>query len=112
MTTADTMMIRAELLAALRTANRAMSTSELAQMMPWRSDTLPLPCALLCDVPQKSRKMRVLECYRNWHVIEVPRTAQDGPTGVYRHLTSLARTQAIRRIKLGPRVIHWEAVAP
>ncbi len=112
MTTADTMMIRAELLAALRAANRAMTTSELAQMMPWRADTLPIPCALLCHAPLQSRKVRVLECHRDWHVVEVPRTAQDGPTGVYRHLTSMARTQVIRRIQLAPRVVHWEVVAP
>ena len=109
MTTADTMMIRAELLAALRAAGRAMTTSELAQLMPWRADTLPIPCALLCDAPVTPRRLRVLECHRHWHVIEVPRTAQDGPTGVYRHLSSLARAQVIRRIRLSPRVVHWEA---
>jgi hypothetical protein len=112
MTTADTMMIRAELLGALRASNRAMSTSELARMMPWRCDRLAIPCALLCDAPVKSRKLRVLECHRDWHVVEVPRTAQDGPTGVYRHLTSMARTQVIQRVQLAPRVVHWQAVAP
>ncbi|HNM85236.1 MAG TPA: hypothetical protein PLH92_14315 [Mycobacterium sp.] len=111
MTTADTMMIRAELLGALRASNRAMSTSELARMMPWRCDRLAIPCALLCDAPPHSRKLRVLECHRDWHVVAVPRTAQDGPTGVYRHLVSMARAQVIQRIRVSPRVVHWQVVA-
>ena len=87
-----------------------MTTSELAQMMPWRPAPLSIPCALLCDAPLNSRKLRVLECHRNWHIVEEARTAQDGPTGVYRHLVSLARKQLIRRIQVGPRVVRWEGI--
>ena len=103
-------MIREELLAALHRATHPLTTAELAALMPWRPDVLPVPCELLCNAPAETLKVRVLECHWDWHVVEIPRTAQDSRAGVYRHLTSMARQHLVRQIKVRARVVQWEAI--
>lgn len=108
MTSADTLMLRASLLAELRASPRPLSTEELAQRMPWKTVRSEDICeVLLCSSGTAREGIRILECHRVWHIVAYPRTAQ-GFNGIYRHLRSLeARGEVRRAIREGKRRVLW-----
>ena len=109
MATPDTIALREELLACLRAAREPLSTSDLAALMPWRVERTHDNCALLCDRKRPSRLVKVLECHRDWHLVQYRRTAQ-GYAGIYPHLCQLERLGKITRTcRSGRKGVFWAA---
>ena len=112
MTTADTIVLREDLLAELRRSPVPLSTAELAQRMPWKSERTHAPCAQLCDQKRLGPGIKILECHADWHLVAYRRTTH-GYTGVYRHLRSLEGHGLIRRtIRDGRKRVCWTVVEP
>lgn len=107
MATPDTIALREQLLACLRSAREPVSTSELAALMPWRVERTHDNCALLCDRDRPSRSVKVLECHLDWHLVQYRRTAQ-GYAGIYPHLCQLERLGKIARTcRSGRKGVFW-----
>lgn len=112
MATPDTIALREQLLACLRSACEPLSTSELAARMPWRVEPAHENCSLHCDWKWPRRSMRVLECHGDWHLVAYRRTAQ-GYAGIYPHLCQLERMGKITRTcGSGRKGVFWTATSP
>lgn len=111
MTNAETIWLREQLVHLLRNSDKPISSATLAAQLPWRDERLDVSCQLLCHAPSRVVDLTIVECHQSWHLVRRPRSSQDGSTGIYRHLRSLARSGVIRRICLGARRVEWEYVA-
>lgn len=112
MTTADTIALREGLLAELHRSPVPLSTAELAQRMPWKTERTQAPCAQLCDLKRLGPGIRVVECHTDWHIVAYRRTTH-GYTGIYRHLRSLEAHGLISRaIRDGRKRVCWTVVEP
>jgi hypothetical protein len=107
MTTADTMRLREQLLAELRESGRPLSTSELAERMPWKVERRDEGCGALCRRTTPNPDVKVVACHSSWHVVAYRRSAH-GYTGIYRHLRSLERHGLARRaLRDGRKRVSW-----
>jgi hypothetical protein len=105
-TSADTFLVINHLLHVLAERCRPMSTEELAEVMPWKVESLTHGgCELWCRAADRDG-LRVLECHETWHVVAYRRTGQ-GFAGIYRHLRSLERRGLVRRHHAGRRRVLW-----
>ncbi|GAB7145538.1 hypothetical protein [Mycobacterium riyadhense] len=110
MTTADTLQLREQLLATLRRSPRPVSTTELAARMPWKVERSEYNCTVLRNPSRPIAGMEVVECHRDWHVVQYRRTAH-GYTGIYRHLRSLEQQGLVRRaLRQGRKRVCWVCV--
>lgn len=110
MTTADTRQLRQSLLAELRGSTAPISTADLAAAMPWKVERSHDSCEQLCHRADMGPGVEVLECHRNWHLVQY-RRATHGYTGVYRHLRSLESQGLVRRaIRDGRKRVCWTYV--
>lgn len=107
MTTADTLQLRERLLSELRQSRFPISTAELAARMPWKVERSEDTCAVLCSRSRPTLGMEVVECHKDWHVVQYLRTAH-GYTGIYRHLRSLEQRGIVRRaLRDGRKRVCW-----
>lgn len=107
MTTTDTLHLREQLLSELRRSRRPISTADLAARMPWKVERSEDNCAVLCNRAKPIAGMEVVECHKDWHIVQYRRTAH-GYTGIYRHLRSLERHGLVRRaLRDGRKRVCW-----
>lgn len=111
MSTHDTVMLTDRLLSVLRETGRPMSTTELAELMPWKHErTAHGGCQWWCDKDLRDG-VRMLECHGGWHLIAFKRTAH-GLNGIYRHLRALEQRGLVRRDGSdGGRRVYWSYCA-
>lgn len=107
MTTTDTLQLRERLLSELRQSRSPISTADLASRMPWKVERSEDNCAVLCNRSRPISGMEVVECHKDWHVVQYHRTAH-GYTGIYRHLRSLEQRGLVRRaLRDGRKRVCW-----
>lgn len=107
MTTADTLQLRERLLDALRDSAGPVSTTDLAARMPWKVERSDDGCAVLHNPGRPVAGVEVVECHRDWHIVQYRRSAH-GYTGIYRHLRSLEQQGLVRRtLRYGRKRVCW-----
>ncbi len=70
MTTADTLLLRDQLIAELCASPVALATAELAARMPGKVERSNDSCAQLCHRSTLGPGLKVLECHRSWHLAD------------------------------------------